>query len=117
MHPQNQLLKIEERLLNNQTMPLGLTGEKLANFKPESIIKKLKGSGRWESQVLNYLDNAAATRLDQKDKAKKANSYAFLVEGGEFDLLVKKVTSDKVTTLSELNEKLKGDGTPYIPGI
>jgi len=21
------------------------------------------------------------------------------------------------TTLSELNEKLKGDGTPYIPGI
>ena len=107
---------VEERLLNNQTMPLGLTGEKLANFKPESIIKKLKGSGRWESQVLNYLDNAAATRLDQKDKAKKANSYAFLVEGGEFDLLVKKVTSDKVTTLSELNQVLDMIGNADIDG-
>ena len=90
---------IESRFAEYYTIPLskdGMTAKKMAslkNFKPELIVQKLKGSGRWETEVVDYVKALGAQKSDLKNKAQKDKGFSFLANGSDF--------SNKVNEYSE----------------
>ena len=99
---------LEEEFAEYYTIPISkdnMTAKSMAalkNFKPELVVQKLKGSGRWDNDVVNYVANLGNERTRLENGKKRSASIAFNAKGSDFSNKVEEVLGDGIKTSAEV---------------